>query len=110
VKPEDYQGRWKGKARIYNAEHEMELQLTVKEKFCAGRLTLMNRKNGFEITLPLSRCGIDFGTLLFTTTDPRLVIEDFRAVLDNGLLIGNHSLRDVDPYRRILGSFELKKD
>ncbi len=109
-KPEDFAGSWKGKAALFNAPHDMEVQVSVKDNTCTGRLSLANPRTGFRLSYPFSRCSIDHSTLLFTTTDPRLLIDEYRAVLDNGILLGNHSLRDTDPYRRILGSFELKKD
>jgi hypothetical protein len=110
TKPEDFQGIWKGKAAIYSGMHEMKLDISVQGRVCKGTITLDNPGMGYKLVYPLTTCTIDQVTLLFAVSDPRQIIEEFKAVIDGGKLVGTHQLRDTNPYRRIMGSFELKKD
>jgi hypothetical protein len=49
-------------------------------------------------------------TLIFLTSDPRFLVEEYKAVIDGDKLVGTHTLRNTDPYVRLQGSFELRKD
>ncbi len=110
TKPEEFQGTWKGKAYIYSGVQDMELRVTTLGRTCKGSLTIANANAGVALTYPLTGCAIDQVTLTFLVSDPRIITEEFRAVIDNGRLSGTHALKDTNPYRRMMGSFELKKD
>lgn len=110
TKPEEFNGNWKGKALIYNSTHDIELNLASQGNTCRGSITITQPRNHTKLSYPLSACTIDINTLVFLTSDPRLFVEEFRAVVQEGKLIGTHLLRTTDPYLRLQGSFELHKD
>ncbi len=109
-KSEDFTGTWKGKATIYNATHEMELKLDSSGRTCRGSITLVQKKKQTSLSYPLSNCTIDMTTLIFLTSDPRHIVEEYKAVIDGDKLVGTQILRSTDPYIRFQGSFELRKD
>ena len=108
TKPEEFQGTWKGTAMLYNELHELELNVSVTGRRCRGTLTQTHVQ--VKLSYPLGGCAIDSGTLVFMTSDPRMLVEDYKAVLNEGKLTGTQVLRTTDPYMRMLGSFELKRD
>jgi len=110
TKPEDFQGHWKGRANIYSGVHEMTLEVSTQGRTCKGILKIENPSTNMKFSYPLTGCTIDHVTLMFLTIDPRQIVEEFKAVIDGGKLIGTHVLKDTNPYRRIQGSFELKRD
>jgi hypothetical protein len=110
TKPESFDGQWKGKALIYNTPHDMELKLSVQGRTCKGSVTLSHKESQMKLTYPLNNCMVDMVTLVFLVQDPRIMVEEFRAVVDGDKMLGTHVLRSTDPYKRIQGSFELKKD
>lgn len=105
-----FNGKWSGKAMILDGEYAMDLMVEMKGKTCSGSLGLENTAKKIRLAYPLANCAVDSGTLLFATSDPRLLVDEYRAVLEGGKLIGSHNLRESNPYKRILGSFELQKD
>jgi hypothetical protein len=109
-KPEDFNGIWRGKATMYNATQDVELNLEVRGRSCRGTITLVQRQRQTSLSYPLSNCTIDMTTLIFLTSDPRLIVEEYKAVLDGDKLVGTQILRNSDPYVRFQGSFELRKD
>lgn len=110
TKPEDFAGRWKGKGMMMDGEYEMDLRVEMKGKVCVGQLDLQNAAKKIKLSYPLANCTVDIATLLFATSDPRLVVDEYKAVLEGDKLTGTHSVRETNPYKRIQGSFELKKD
>lgn len=110
TKPEDFNGIWKGTGTIYNATHDLELNLIAQGRTCRGNITLTQTRRQIKLSYPISSCTIDINTLVFLTSDPRLFVEEFRAVVQDGKLVGTQSLRSTDPYLRLQGSFELHKD
>ncbi|WP_155121551.1 SGNH/GDSL hydrolase family protein [Bryobacter aggregatus] len=109
-KPEDFQGIWHGTAMVHNAVQEMELNVSVAGKTCKGSITLSQVRNQIRLSYPLSNCTIDASTLIFMTSDPRMAVEEYRAILSEGKLVGTQALRSIDPYLRMHGTFELRKD
>lgn len=109
-KTSDWVGTWQGAAKMYNSTHQMELQLELDGRKCNGTISIVQAQSKFRVSYPLSACTVDADTLVFATSDPRLLVEDYKAVLSSdGHLTGTHSLHSNDAYTRILGSFELKK-
>ena len=110
TKPEDFNGTWRGKASIYSGVHEMALEVSMQGRQCTGQLTIENPALKHRFSYPLASCAVDQVTLLFVTNDPRQIVEEYKAVIEAGKLIGTQLVRDTNPYRRMQGSFELKKD
>ncbi len=108
TKPDEFQGAWKGTGMLYNEVRELELNVSVTGRRCRGTLT--QTQGQVKLSYPLGGCAIDSGTLVFMTNDPRMLVEDYKAVLNDGKLTGTQVLRTTDPYMRMLGSFELKRD
>ncbi len=108
AKPEDFQGTWKGTAMLYNDTHEMEMNIFVSGRRCRGTMT--QTRGEVKLSYPLSGCTVDNGALVFLTSDPRLIVEEYKAVLNDGKLTGTQMLRTTDPYLRMIGSFDLKRD
>ena len=108
TKPEDFSGTWKGSAMLYNDLHEMELNVVVTGRRCRGTMT--QTRGQVKLSYPLSACAIDTGTMVFLTSDPRVLVEEYKAVINEGRMTGTHVLRTTDPYMRMLGSFDLRKD
>ena len=108
TKPEDFSGIWKGSAMLYNDLHEMELNVVVTGRRCRGTMT--QTRGQVKLSYPLSACAIDTGTMVFLTSDPRVLVEEYKAVINEGRMTGTHVLRTTDPYMRMLGSFDLRKD
>ncbi len=108
AKAEDFQGAWKGTGMLYNETHDLEVNIFVSGRRCRGTLT--QTRGEVKLSYPLSGCAVDNGTLVFVTSDPRMLVEEYRAVLSDGKLIGTQTLRTTDPYMRMIGSFDLKRD
>jgi len=108
--PEDFGGDWKGRATIHNLNYDMELSLVMEGKTCKGTLTLTQSRAQTKLSYPVENCGVDIATLVFGTSDPRLLVEEYKAVIDGDRLIGTQLLRTLDPYLRLRGSFELRKN
>jgi hypothetical protein len=109
AKPADFYGGWKGSALVFDGVYEMELQLDGEGKNCRGRLQLVNARTGTRLGYALNNCVIEHSTLSFLVVDPRFLVDEFRAVLAEGKLIGTQQLRSNDPYVRLTGSFDLKR-
>lgn len=110
TKPESFQGKWRGKARIYSGVQEVELQLSIEGRACKGNISIENPGAQLKLSYPLTNCKVDQVTVLFSVVDPRQMTEEFRAVINDGKLMGTHVLKETNPYKRMMGSFELKKD
>lgn len=110
TKPEDFQGIWKGKARMYSGVQDVELQVQTQGRACKGTLTIQNANAGLKLNYPLTGCTVDHVTLSFLISDPRQLFEEYRAVIDNGRMLGTQQVRTTNPYLRMMGSFELRKD
>jgi hypothetical protein len=109
-KSSDWAGTWQGAAKVYNGTHHMDLQLEVDGRQCKGSISLHNSQTRFRASYALTACTVDADTLVFATSDPRFVVEDYKAVLSSeGHLVGTHTLRSTDAYARLFGSFDLKK-
>ena len=110
LRSNDFSGVWKGVAHIYNGPHEMELRIFTDAKACRGAVTLVQRRAGTKLEYSLDNCRLDAGTLLFQTNDARAVTDNYRAVIVDGKLVGIHALESTNPYHRLLGSFELRRE
>ena len=109
-KSDDFTGTWRGKATMYNATQDVELKLEGNGRTCRGSITLSSKQKQTSLSYPLSNCTIDMTTLIFLTSDPRFLVEEYKAVIDGDKLVGTQTLRNTDPYVRLQGSFELRKD
>jgi hypothetical protein len=107
--PKDFSGLWKGTASIYNAQYEVDLAVEAGARVCQGTISLSNARLGLTFAYPLTACTIELSTLSFRIVDPRFVVEEFKAVLHDGKLLGTQALRTNDPYLRMNGGFELRK-
>jgi hypothetical protein len=108
--PLSWLGTWKGNAQIYDGIYQLELRLTDEGKLCQGSLQTSSFSGKTQFLYSLTNCRLESGVLSFTTLDLRGIQEEFRAIQHDGKLIGNHAIRSADPYRRVIGSFELRRN
>lgn len=108
-KETDWSGEWRGSAQIYDGVYQLHLHLLENGKGCQGTIQISHPASKIQFQYPVAACKVENGFLTFGTNDSRGIIEDYKAVLQEGKLVGTHSVRSIDPYRRIFGSFELKK-
>ncbi len=106
----DFEATWRGTALLHNGAYDMELQLQASGKSCLGTLQLLNARAQWRFAYPVSGCTLDQGVLTFLTSDPRGLLEEYQAVRQDGKLVGLQRLRSIDPYVRLQGRFELRRD
>jgi hypothetical protein len=108
-KETEWTGEWRGNALIYDGVYQMHLHLIDGGKACQGTIQISHPVSKVALQYPLALCKVENGFLTFGTSDVRGSIEDYKAVLQEGKIVGAHALRSLDPYRRVAGSFELKR-
>jgi len=109
-KETEWTGDWRGNAQIYDGVYQMHLHLLDNGKTCQGTIQISHPVTKLQLQYSISACKVENGFLTFGTNDLRGIIEDYKAVLQEGKLVGTHAMRSIDPYRRVFGNFELKKN
>lgn len=109
-KESEWSGEWRGNAQIYDGVYQLHLHLVDSGKSCLGTIQISHPVSKVQFQYPIAACKVENGFLTFGTNDMRGIIEDYKAVLQEGKLVGTHALRSIDPYRKVFGNFELKKN